>query len=412
MLGKNLSLLFYLKKPKTYAAGPMPIYLRITLDGDVVELCTSRKCEPKRWDKKAEGVIGKSEDARELNHHLNAFQLKVFEARLSLVEKGKDVTAGALKGLLMGKQEVCKAVLQVFKQHNEQMAALVGNDFAAGTLERYETALRHAKSFILWKYGEEDLDIRKLDFEFISEYEFWLKSVRKCGHNSAIKYIANFRKIINKCVRSGWLAKDPFTGYKMTKREVHREALTASELQGIMNKQFAIARLSLVRDIFVFCCFTGLAYADIKKLKRSEIGVGVDGEKWIFTSRQKTETPSRIPLLPTTLLLIERYSDHPQCCQSGLLLPVLSNQKMNSYLKEIADVCGITKNFTCHIARHTFATTVTLSNGVPIETVSKMLGHKVLRTTQLYAKITDRKVGDDMALLRQKLNVAATKLQQ
>lgn len=406
MLAKNLSLLFHLKRPKTYVAGPMPVYLRITLDGNVVELCTSRKCEPKRWDRKAEGMSGKSEDAKEFNHHLNAFRLKVFEARLSLVEKGKDVTPGALKDLLTGKQETSKTVLQVFKQHNEQMAALVGNDFAAGTLERYETALRHVQSFIRLQYGAEDLDIRKLDFEFISEYEFWLKSVRKCGHNSAIKYIANFRKIINKCVRSGWLAKDPFLGYKMTKREVHREALTASELQALMHKELAIPRLSLVRDIFVFCCYTGLAYADVKKLKRSEIGIGVDGERWIFTSRQKTETPSRIPLLPTTLLLIKRYSDHPQCCQNGLLLPVLSNQKMNSYLKEIADVCGITKNFTCHIARHTFATTVTLSNGVPIETVARMLGHKNLRTTQHYAKILDGKVSDDMALLRRKLDGA------
>jgi len=179
--------------------------------------------------------------------------------------------------------------------------------------------------------------------------------------------------------------------------------LTETELQKIIDKEFDIERLCLVRDIFIFCCFTGLAYADVKKLKRNEIQIGIDGGKWIFTSRQKTEAPSRIPLLPTTLELLDRYKNHSQCSNGDKLLPVLSNQKMNAYLKEIADTCGIAKNFTFHIARHTFATTVTLGNGVPIETVSKMLGHKNLRTTQHYAKILDKKVSDDMAVLRKKL---------
>ena len=189
----------------------------------------------------------------------------------------------------------------------------------------------------------------------------------------------------------------------MTKREVERIALTQDELQIITSKQFPTERLNQVRDIFIFCCFTGLAYIDVKKLKRSEIGIGIDGEKWIFTNRQKTETASRIPLLPITQEILERYADHPQCSNEGCVLPVPSNQKMNAYLKEIVDVCGISKDLTFHIARHTFATTVTLSNGVPIETVSKMLGHTNLKTTQLYAKVLDRKVSDDMNKLRDKL---------
>lgn len=161
-----------------------------------------------------------------------------------------------------------------------------------------------------------------------------------------------------------------------------------------------------MRDIFLFSCFTGLAYADVAKLKRTEITIGIDGEKWIFTKRTKNDSPSRIPLLPICLEILDKYKEHPKCCNKGLLLPVLSNQKMNSYLKEIADVCGIPKELTFHIARHTFATTVTLSNGVPIESVSKMLGHKNLRTTQHYAKILDRKVSDDMKALRNRLALA------
>lgn len=381
----------------------MPIYLRITIEGEVTELCTSRKCELTSWDKRSEKSVGKNEAARELNHYLSTYRMKVFEARLLLIEQSKSVTAAAIKSLLTGREEKSRQILEVFKQHNDQMAALVGKEFSPGTMERYRTSLEHTRSFIKWKYNVDDMSIQKLNFEFVSEYEFWLKSVRNCNHNTSIKYIANFRKIVNRCIRNGWLKKDPFIGFKMTKREVERVALTEKQLHTIMAKEFSTERLELVRDIFIFCCFTGLAYADVKKLKRAEIGIGIDGGKWIFTNRKKTETPSRIPLLPTTLALIDKYKDHPQCSHAEKLLPVLSNQKMNSYLKEIADACGIDKNFTFHIARHTFATTITLGNGVPIETVSKMLGHKNLRTTQHYAKILDKKVSDDMAALRQKL---------
>ena len=189
----------------------------------------------------------------------------------------------------------------------------------------------------------------------------------------------------------------------MTKREVVRIALSREDLETIANKVFSCERLGQVRDIFLFSYFTGLAYVDIKKLKRTEIAIGIDGEKWIFTNRQKTETASRIPLLPSSLRIMEKYNSRVQCINEDRLLPVLSNQKMNAYLKEIADVCNINKNFTFHIARHTFATTVTLNNDVPIETISKMLGHKNLRTTQHYAKILDMKVSEDIQHLEAKL---------
>ena len=295
-------------------------------------------------------------------------------------------------------------LIEIFQQHNDQVVELIGKDFAPGTVERYKTSLSHTRSFMQWKYKISDIDIRKLNYEFISGYEFWLKSVRRCNHNSTMKYLANFKKIVILCLKNGWLSKDPFVGFKLSKKEVVREFLTKEEMQLILSKQFVSERIGQVRDIFLFSCYTGLAYADVKKLKRSEIITGVDGEKWVFTSRQKTNTASRIPLLSQALQIIEKYTDHPQCDAADRLLPVLSNQKMNAYLKEIADVCGITKQLTYHIARHTFATTVTLSNGVPIESVSKMLGHKNIRTTQHYAKILDKKLSEDMGLLRSKLN--------
>jgi len=403
MLGNNFSLLFYLKKPKNYKQGAMPIYLRITVDGIVKEICTSRQCDPKLWSKKGEKATGRTEECRELNHYLSTLRMKVFEVKRLLIEAHKAITADAIRNYLKGRGEDSKKILEIFEQHNLQMKALIGQEFSAATAKRYRTALGHARSFIKWKYGAEDVEIKRLDFEFLSDYEFWFKSVRKCNHNTAMKYISNFRKIVNRCIQNGWLHRDPFSGFKMTTREVERVALTEHELQVLCDKEFTIARLEQVRDVFLFCCFTGLSYADARKLKRSEIVIGIDGGDWIFTNRQKTDTASRIPLLPTSSEILEKYKDHPQCNAKGVVLPVLSNQKMNSYLKEIADVCAINKSFTFHIARHTFATTVTLSNGVPIETVSKMLGHKNLRTTQHYAKILDKKVSDDMAILRHKL---------
>lgn len=403
MLGKSFSLLFYLKKPKDYVSGDMPVYMRITVDSVAKEMTTARKCDPDCWNTETERATGKKEETRELNNYLNTYQMKVYEARRSLMEAGKPVTAETIKNLLTGVSEKPMLILEIFQNHNDQMAALVGREYSPATLQRYKTSLEHTRSFIQWKYRAKDFDIKNIDYEFIADYEFWLKSVRKCNHNSTMKYLANFKKVVNKCLRSGWLNKDPFVGFKMTKREVERVALTKEELQAIADKTFATERLEQVRDIFLFCCFTGLAYADINKLKRSEIGIGIDGGKWIFTHRQKTDTASRIPLLPSSLAILEKYNNHPHCTHEDKVLPVLTNQKMNAYLKEIADVCGIKKNFTFHIARHTFATTVTLSNGVPIETVSKMLGHKNLRTTQHYARIVDRKVSDDMLALKQRL---------
>jgi site-specific recombinase XerD len=300
-------------------------------------------------------------------------QRQVYDKRKELLDNDLEVSAENIKTLMMGK-EICRQrymLMEIFRHHNEQMSALVGREYAPGTLERYITAFKHTRSFLQWKYKVDDMDITRLDYEFITEYEFWLKSTRKCDHNSTIKYLSNFRKIVNRCIRNGWLQRDPFLGFKMTKREVDRVALTESELQALADKGFSTERLQAVKDIFLFSCYTGLAYADVKKLKRPEIVTGVDGEKWIINKRQKTDTSSRIPLLPPALTIIDRYKDHLQCGLDGSVLPVLSNQKMNAYLKEIADLCGITKTLTYHIARHTFATTITLSNGVPIETVSK-----------------------------------------
>lgn len=404
MLEKSFSLLFYPKKSKSYVSGDMPIYLRITVNGVSKELTTKRQCEPQRWNKYAQRVKGTNEQSKTLNAYLDTLERQVHEARKQLIEAHSPITAETLKNMLTGQGEQPRMLLEIFQEHNNQMARLVDKEYSPATLTRYDTTLEHVRKFMKWKYNISDIDINSISFTFASDFEYYLKSERECNHNTAIKYLGNLRKIVNYCLKSGWLQRDPFFGYKMAKKEVIREYLTETEMQTLRDKKFAIERLTQVRDIFLFSCYTGLAFIDVFQLTPTHIAKGVDDNLWIFTSRQKTESPSRIPLLPQAQEILNKYKDHPKCLNEGKVLPMLSNQKMNAYLKEIADLCGIHKTLTFHIARHTFATTVTLSNGVPIETVSKMLGHRSIKITQHYAKIIDRKVSEDMLLLSRKFN--------
>jgi site-specific recombinase XerD len=398
----NFSLLFYMKKQKNYQSGTSPIYLRITVNGRRSEVTTGRECLHSRWNTQAGRANGTKEETRALNAYLDDLQKKIYEAHRQLTEADEMVTAEAIRDKFLGKSNSTRSLIALFQEHNQRMEALIGIEYAKGTLTCFQTALKHVRDFLKWKYKLTDIHIKRVDHAFIMDYDFYLRSQCKCANNSTVKNIKNLGKIIRLCVANGWLTADPFANYKNTMKIVDRVYLTTDELQGIADKNLTTERLAQVRDIFLFCCFTGLAHSDVKKLRQWDLVKGVDGEKWISIKRQKTGTPSRVPLLPTAMRLIKRYADHPHCESSGRVFPVLSNQKMNAYLKEIADVCGIHKSITFHIARHTFATTVTLLNGVPIESVSKMLGHTNLKTTQHYAKILDIKVGADMALLRKK----------
>jgi site-specific recombinase XerD len=398
----TFSLLFYLKKPKIQQNALVPIYLRITVNGKRAETTTGRECLPGNWNSSSGRLRGTKEEAKSFNAYFDNLQAQVYEVHRVLTEAGSPITADTLKNKLLGKSERSRMLIDIFKEHNRKIKVLVGNEYASGTLTRYETSLKHTENFIQWKYQCADIDIKQIDHEFITSYEFYLRSEKKCANNSAVKYIKNFKKIVRICLASGWLNQDPFLNYKAKVKQVDRIFLNGDEIQAIADKEFDTDRLNQVRDIFLFSCFTGLAYADVKKLKRTEIVKGPDGEMWIVTKRLKTGTPTRVPLLSSAFAILHKYTEHPACCYNGNALPVSSNEKMNAYLKEIAGVCGINKILTYHTARHTFATTVTLSNGVPIETVSKMLGHTNIKTTQHYAKILDLKVSHDMAQLKQK----------
>jgi len=398
---QTFSILFRIAKART-KNGKAPISVRITVNGQRAEISTHLTVSPFEWDAKTQLCTAKGAEARELNILLAVIKGKLAGCYGRLLATNEFITAEAIKRAYNGVVEKPRMLLEIIIQHNKDIEALIGQEYSRATWVKYETTRKHIKDFLLHKYKRTDISLKELNIEFISDFEFYLKTQKQIDLNTNAKYIKNLKKIINECVAKNWLQKHPFLGYKLKTKQTERPYLSETELKNLEEKEFTIERLAHVRDMFVFSCYTGLAFVDVANLTKDSITIGIDGERWIYTSRQKTKTASRIPLLPQALAIIEKYKGHPQASNNMKLLPIPSNQKANAYLKEIADLCEIKKQLTFHVARHTFATTVTLTNGVPIESVSKMLGHKKLQTTQHYAKILDKKVSSDMQILRDK----------
>ncbi len=396
-------LLFYAKRTKGNSE-LSAVYMRITIDGKRKEISTGKTIQTKEWNSKAGKVFGNSSHAKSFNSFLESLRAKMFESYNYLLNNRKIITCECLKNRFLGIDERKVTLVEAFQDHNNQIKELIGRGFAHGTWERYETSLRHTQQFMMWKYNISDIDVREINPAFISDYEFFLRTVRNCANNSAVKYIKNFQKIINICLDNEWIIKNPFATYKSKIVITDVRFLTENELEKIKNKVFSTERLRTIRDIFLFCCFTGLAYSDVKKLAHENISINANGEKWIKIKRTKTKVEASIPLLPIANEILDRYKTNVKCLNDEKVLPVLSNQKMNEYLKEIATLCELDFDISFHTARHTFATTVTLNNGVPLETVSKMLGHSNVQMTQHYAKIQDRKIGEDMNLLKKVLH--------
>ena len=397
----SISFMFFIKRTKLLRNGQAPIFVRIRDNKDFAELSILKSVRPEIWIAENGHASGNSKEAKEINSYIERTRYSLTEHVNILRDNGKEVSAKTIRDAFLGKDSG-KYLIEIFSEHNRKMEKLLGKDFTPPTLWRYNICLKHVKEYIKMEFKKEDILLNDINHEFITGFEFFLKTEHKCCHNTAIKYVKNFKKIIRVALANEWIIKDPFSKIKLTFKKVEKFFLTEEELKTIIDKKFHIERLQHVKDIFIFGCFTGLAYVDIKKLTPENLVVGPDGKKWINTMRTKTGSKSNIPLLPITEGIIEKYHDDPYCVIHNVLLPVLSNQKLNSYLKEIADICGINKPLTTHIARHTFATTVTLNNDIPIETVSKMLGHSSIKMTQTYARLLDKKVGQDMEKLHVK----------
>jgi len=346
---------------------------------------------------------GTREIARSVNVWLDTLYARAYTSRQELYSGGKPITALHVRKMMQGEEiEPPKMLSDVWTYHTDQIAGLIGKDYTPGTLAKYKTAYKALKKYLILKRKNDDLALKEIDYRFVRDFEYYLKTDYGLKINTAVQMVKKLRTIIKIAYEIGWINRDPFIAYRARHEEVHREYLTSAELDLLATRRFKRKLLIVVRDLFLFSCYTGLSYADTVKLKRSDILKGEDGGLWIQTYRMKNNNRVRVPLLSPALRLIAHYKDYPRVLDEDFVLPKISNQKANAYLKDITALMGWTKRLTFHCARHTFATTVTLTNGVPIETVGQMLGHKSIGTTQLYARITDTKVSRDMRPLKKK----------
>lgn len=380
-----------------YNPEKLTIYARITVDGRRAEISLKRYTSVNVWDVSKGRVIGTTSKARLLNSYLDEVYVQILDAHKQLLREGKVITAQAVKARFLGQDELHKTLKELVKYHNTTMDSVL----KYGTMKNYYSTERYLHRFLSDKFSSPDVYLKQLNYRFIVDFEQYLlnyrpeKARKTCSNNGAMKHLERLMKMTNLAVKLEWLEKDPFHQYKLNFQKHNRSYLSERELQLIEETTFK-AGYEKVRNIFLFSCYTGLSYVDVKELFQEQLVLGIDGNYWLHTKRAKTDEIVKIPLLPKAKAIIEKYADEMKNSPSGKLLPVFSNQKVNSYLKVITKACGIHKNITFHSARHTFATTVTLSNGVPIETVSKMLGHAKLTTTQIYARVLEKKVGEDM----------------
>lgn len=382
--------------------GKVPIYARIVVNSKRVEVSLKRWINSDGWNSAKGMAKPRTPELKLLNNFLEQVRSVITGHYSELSIAAETITPEILKMKFLGVEEKEKPTLcEALSYHNSNMAHVL----APGTLKNYTTTEKYIKGFLASR-NKSDIEFRYLDYRFITEFEMFLRAhqptdhQKKLGNNGVMKHMERFQKICNLAVKMSWLDKSPFAMFQLKFQRTERGYLTQEEVDTVAKKEFVISRMCFVRDLFIFSCYTGLSYVDVMNLTPDNIVIGIDGTDWIKTSRQKTTTIVNVPLLNRPRDIISQYANDPRALYRGKLFPAISNQKLNSYLKELATVCGISKNFTFHLARHTFATTITLSNGVPIESVGKMLGHKKMSTTQIYAKVVERKISEDMSQLR------------
>ena len=328
--------------------------MRLTINGERADASIKRFIEPHAWNSEKGKANEKCRGGKDLNLYLDAISANILQIQRDFELDKKEVSAQIILNRYLGKDQSDRhTLMEVFHAHNKKCRALIGINFAPDTVLRYETCLRLTEEFMRNTYKKEDCYLDEVTKQFVEEFEFYLKTVRKCCHNTTTKYLANFKKIVRIALANGWMKKDPFAQIRFHLDEVEREFLEKQELKALLSKKISIPRLAQIRDIFCFCCFTGLAFSDVKQLKSEHLVTDINGMVWIRKTRQKTKNMCNIPLLDEANKILDRYKDHPYCQTQGVLLPVCSNQKMNMYLKELADICGIRKNLSTHCARHT-----------------------------------------------------------
>ena len=394
----TFAVLFFTRNTRKNS-GTLSIYARITVNGKRTEISLKRSVPVNHWDVSKGRARGNAQNIRILNNYLDQVYGQILEGHKQLFQEHKMITPQAVKARYLGEDDQHKTLMELVEYHNTTMHT----SLRPGTMKNYYSTKKYLDMFLADRLKTKDIYLRQLSYRFITDFEQYIRTYRPkkarktCTNNGTMKHLERLMKMTNLAIKLEWLDKDPFRNYKLNFIKNERSYLTQREIDLITNTTFNSETYERVKDVFIFSCYTGLSYIDVKELVPSQLLIGIDGNHWLHTKREKTNEAVKIPLLPKAKEIVEKYKQESETTEK--LLPVLSNQKTNQYLKEIIKACGIHKHVTFHSARHTFATTVTLSNGVPIETVSKLLGHTKLSTTQIYARILQKKVGEDMSLL-------------
>ena len=376
----------------------LSIYARITVNGKRSEISLKRHVQQREWDTSKNRGRGSSYPIQTLNRYLDQEYSRLLDCHKQLLAEDKVVSSQAIKSRYLGEDNTQKTLNELLVYHNTNMV----NVLKSGTMKNYYTTERYLHKFLKQKQKAKDIYLKQLNYRFIIDFEQYLRNYRNSkkqlmlSNNGVMKHLERFKKIINLGIKLEWITKNPFNQFQLKFEKYDRKYLSERELQLIEDTSFSNDRLERVKDCFLFSCYTGLSYIDVKELTANQITKGIDNNYWIFTKREKTNETVKVPILPQAMDIINKYKDISENGTSKPLLPLSSNQKTNSYLKEMATAIGIHKNITFHVARHTFATTVMLSNGVPIETVSKLLGHTKLSTTQIYARVVETKISEDI----------------
>src|SRR5690554_1576945 len=385
--------------------GKTPLYARITVNGKYKRFSIKIKFTTDLWEPSVSRLKGNSAEARQINNHINQVLIQIDEAYRELKKERKLITPQTVIARYRGEDQIRKTLIQLSEYHKFNMKSVL----KPGTLKNYYTTETYIKRFLEIQRNTDDIYLEHLDYAFIIDFENFLRrnvaqiqKSRPLTNNGVMKHLERLKKLLNLAVKLEWVERDPFANFSLKFVKNERHYLSQKELDLLINTELIHTYQNRTKDIFIFSCYTGLSYIDVKNLMKNDIVKGIDGKDWIFTKRQKTDHPIKIPLLDVAENIIHKYKD--EMTNSDKLLPVYSNQKLNIYLKEIAKELKINKYLTFHSARHTFATTVTLSNGVPIETVSKLLGHTRLSTTQIYAKVLESRISSDIDNLRTVLN--------
>ncbi|NJY63974.1 site-specific integrase [Salinimicrobium sp. CDJ15-81-2] len=397
----TFSVLFFVRKHHDETK-KLFIYARITVNGRRSEISLKRSISVNQWDASKGRARGTAPKSRILNQYLDQVYNKLLDCHKQLSSENKVISAQSIKARFYGSDDHQKTLLELMDYHNSHMK----NVLKPGTLKNYYTTETYLKEFLKRKMSCNDISLKQINYRFVTDFEQFLRkysakvSRKTCGNNGTMKHLERFKKMLNLAIKLEWLVKNPFDNFKFRFEKNERQYLSKRELQLVESTEFTSSSLQKVKDIFIFSCYTGLSYIDLKKLTIHQIIKGIDGSNWIYSKREKTDETVKVPLLPQAQNIMNQYADG---IKSEFLFPVFSNQKVNKYLKEVMLQLKIKKTITFHSARHTFATTVTLSNGVPIETVSKLLGHTKLSTTQIYAKVLENKLSEDMMLLKEKI---------